>query len=456
MTLCTTAVDIASPPPDQADPDKPKRGILEMRFYAVSSGAWFMNGKITYFSCPTCGAPLTPQIRETGQERCLYCDVISVYTGEKVSLDSGDPPTTGARVVGKVKRYGTLLVAPLVGWSAITLLNAGRIFSCTEEPFEFSAIVAGSVVSLMILGRWLVAGIWTLFFSLALVFDRALASRMVAPEAFFSWTSEVTMMPIGIAAGFLAFFAFLYASLKEKRLQHEQQKFRWRTSVAILFLVGLAGGIRHYSQPMSEEVIRAWAWSYGVEMQQLTELETELDRTADLPDSVSVKEELVWGKYEPDESCNVVFLTRAAIELLPESGEFFTSEKEQHLWIKGRYMENLSQMAETVDNRSRFTPLVAPESWKTQIDIYAARWMVIFDHDQERKKLRVWLVKRTYIRWDQDVGERRMSPRLVAYRETPWDGYREDTRDVEEEQEWVFSAVRAMTGDRFQVLNSMP
>ena len=75
-----------------------------------------MPQQISFFSCPNCGAPLSSQVKEQGKERCLYCDVESVFSDQHVHLSSGIAPTPKQRLLGKTKRFGTLFAAPLVGF----------------------------------------------------------------------------------------------------------------------------------------------------------------------------------------------------------------------------------------------------------------------------------------------------------------------------------------------------
>ena len=193
----------------------------------------------------------------------------------------------------------------------------------------------------------MVAGVWTLFMVVSLVFERVLAAQEIGPDAYFSLTAEVTVLPMGIALAFVLVFISLYLAKPKNRLQHESLKFRWRSSVAILFCIGLIGGMKHYSTPMKEEVMRAWTWAYAVEMQQLSELRPKLENVSLLPDRIDVKEELLWGGNEPSKECNIVFISLAAIENLPNTHLFFGIPPDEHLWLKGRYTRNLQEIAAT-------------------------------------------------------------------------------------------------------------
>ena len=107
-----------------------------------------MSGNTMYFSCPACGAPLTEKLQKNGQERCLFCDSVAIYRPERgAQLASGKPVTATQKSVGVIKRFGTVLLAPLLGWSALTLLNVQRILSYSEDPIGVTLIVGGCVLA---------------------------------------------------------------------------------------------------------------------------------------------------------------------------------------------------------------------------------------------------------------------------------------------------------------------
>ncbi len=410
---------------------------------------------VVALSCPSCGGPLSIRFREVGHERCSYCDVISVYERQEACLESGAPPTVAERSIGLIKRHGTIALAPFLGWTACTLLELQRFMShSSSNVVELTIIIGVIIVALMLLGRWLVAGIWTLFFCLSLVSARAFAFHEVGAVSHFSWTSEVSIMPMSIALGVGTAFALFFATKGD--LAHEQQKLTWRTSVAVMFLVGLLGGLRYHSQPYSGEVYTAWSWAYGEEMQRLTHLARDLPEGAVLTKSANNTEQPVsttspkahWVDGDPAAS-NVVFLPLPAIAQFPEP-KFFLLKPPQTLWLMGGYSHNFGYVAETVSDRAYFSPQVAPKDWRMRIDApLRAYWLVIYDHDPALRRQRFWLVRRR--------GEGELTPsgrplvklRVAGYDETTWPTPMEDG-DISRERRWLLESLANLTGGEFK------
>jgi|GEM_PF-6825339 len=395
-----------------------------------------------YFSCPACGAPLTEKLQKEGKERCLFCDVVSIYQDQSVQLESGKKATTVQKSVGLIKRYGTIVLAPFLGWSALTLLNVQRIVSYSEEPMGVTLIVGGCVLTLMLLGRWVFAGIWTLFMCLALVSERVLAAQELAPIASFSYTSEETIMPISIAFGFLVVFVIFWVS-RRNVLEHEQQKIRWRSSVAIVFLFGVIGGFRYYAEPLPGEIYRSWSWAYALEMQALTELRTQLEAKKPQPKTIAVEIRPTWAEYDPKGS-NTIFIPKQAIDMLP-SQDFFLLSSEETLWLKGLYVDNLEMMSNLNQRRAYFSEL--HEDWRAQIEIFRANWMVVYEYNREQKILRFWLIKKVV---KQPAYEIINTLEIMAYRETQWKRV-PASDDENQEAAWIFAELKALTQGSFQL-----
>ena len=394
-------------------------------------------------SCPTCGAPLPEGVRTHGSGRCLYCDVLAVYDGQIVGLETGEAPTSVARSVGWIRRYGTIALAPFLGFSACALLNLQRQFQASEEIINISLLLGLCVLGLMMLNRWVVAGLWILFISLALIMERSLAFQEVAPVSNFGFTHEVTLIPMMIVAAFWTIYLFFWFHTKD--VAHEQMKFGWRTSVALAFGLGVVGGIRYHAQPYYGEVYHAWTWAYAEEMQRLTLLKPTLDDLSSrLPDTVSATIAPHWVERQPEQS-NVVFMPYRGIDMFPDN-QFFKLDYRETLYLTDRYRLNFERVADTVSERAYFSPVVAPANWRALLEQpLTSSWVVVYDSRPDA--LRVWLVERqlgaeVYGRW------RDSTLVAVGYRETAWPPEGDDG-GLDSERAWMVRQLAEMSGGVF-------
>ena len=397
----------------------------------------------TALSCPTCGAPLPEQVRTQGHARCLFCDVHTVYRDQQVSLASGAAPTPVQRSVGRLRRYGTIGLAPLLGFSACALLNLQRQFAASEEIINTSVLLGVCVIGLMLLHRWVVAGIWILFISLTLLMERAIAFQEIHPVAHFSFTAEVTLTPLIIVAAFWTVYGGFLLSIKD--LAHEQLKLGWRGSVAVMFVVGLLVGFRYYAQPYSGELYQTWSWAYASEMQRLTRVQPSLEGlAAALPRTVSADPLPEW-RYRHAEESNLVFLPLGAIDLFPSN--LYRLGMRQTLLLTGRYRYNMEEISSTLNARAYFTPVIAAPGWREQLERpLKSAWVVLYDSQPDR--LRFWLLQRQF---DEEVYGQWTDSALVPV------GYREaalpladDDSGVDRERDWLLTQLAEMTGGSFR------
>ena len=399
---------------------------------------------ITYFACPTCGAPLRPTIQTTGSDRCLYCDTISIYKDDHVENENGTPSTFD-KSVGTFRRYGTVLAAPLLGWSACTLFNIDR-HHITYENLD-GLLVAFSIFILMILHRWVMASIWLLFCCLAFLLERAQAVHRPGPLAYFSMTSESTLMPICICA-FLIFWFVTFLVLKsDNRLEHEQQKIAWRTPVALSFALGLLGGVYYYSQPMTLEIYKNWSWLYAHEMQRLTDLSWEINQYKPAPIPKDISPAPLWVKGAPEAS-NTVFFPREYMELFPKNN-FFTKKGEDHLWLTGHYVTYLQDLPESAGN-GYFSPPIAQEGWKEKITSpLLADWLVVYESKDAENLICFWLVQRKELSNDGFTMPE-YDFEIVGFHQFEWKESLLDIDTQEKAKMKLLEVLGAQTGGRFQ------
>lgn len=402
---------------------------------------------ISYFSCATCGAPLTSKIKVHGFEQCLYCDTVSVFKERSVQTKKGTPSKID-KSIGTARRYGTVLIAPALGWSACTLFNIQR-HSLTYENLD-GLLVAFSIFALMILHRWMMASIWLLFCCLAFLLERTQALHTPGPLEYFSFTAEVTLMPLGICAFLITWFVLFLVMQSDSRLEHEQQKLVWRTPVAITFSIGLLGGLYYYSQPMTLEVYKNWSWPYANEMQRLTSTSWEIDtqyKPARIPKDLSPQP--IWIDRSPEKS-NTVFFPKEYIDLFPKNN-FHIKNGSDHLWLTGDYTNYLEFLPDSVRN-GYFSPPITQKDWKEKITApLLADWLILYEYKEQEEQICFWLVKRESSQKHYEffnLPEYRFE--IVGFHQFDWSASLVDIKAQKKARDKLLSVLRTQTGGTFQ------
>ena len=395
-------------------------------------------------SCPSCGAPFSDQILDEGKERCAFCDVLSLCTPERPTVHADHELTRLERSVGKVRRYGTVALAPFLGVSVFAILNFGRHFRSSESAIELSIFVGTCILALLWLRRRIVAAVWTLFFCLALLNERAVAYFPVAPNAHFSFTSEVSLMPfIACAATFGVFVLVFWSS---ETLAHEQQKLTWRWSVAVTFVLGLGAGAYVFTPPYTTEVHRGWAWAHAQEAGRVLALRQQLDAFAEHATTplLSVEPRPRWTRRKPDQS-NVAFLPYAAISRLPDLA-LYQLEADQRGELVGHYAWNFQNAEKSSHARAYFSPVRAREGWRAAIEgPLTAPWLVIYDIQPQHT--RYWLIRRVN-EIHYDVGPPPSKLEIVAYRSSHIETGVTLAASASPSA-WILESLRDLTGGEF-------
>ena len=393
--------------------------------------------------CPSCGGPFSSRILETGSERCTFCDVVSRSAADGRRAEPEKELNRLDRSLGTARRFGTVVLAPLLGVSVVVVLNFGRHFRNTEGGIELSVFVGACIVALLGLRRRILAAVWTLFFTIALLNERAVAFFSVAPDARFSFTSEVSLIPFVAAVATVAVFALLFWG--SHGVAHEQQKLSWRTAVALPFVLGLGAGIVFFSRPYTGEVHRAWGWEHSRESARLMRLQPELEEfTGGVKEALAIEPGIRWIRRQPAQ-INVVFMPYAALDQLPDL-ELYRLTPEQRGSLVGHYAWNLEKAREAAAARAWFSPERAEEGWRGEVEgPVTAPWVVIYDIGP--MSARYWLARR--LRESHfDVGPAPSTLELVAYQSSEVSAGREVASGAEP-SDWILESLRGLTGGEF-------
>jgi hypothetical protein len=450
---------------------------------------------LTSLICPTCGAPLGGDIIHRGVGRCGYCDAIAVLIGEElqrgVLLDRSEEyrlsgtaqideetrrsmldSAIGPSLWPLFKRYGTIVTAPLLGWSLAALFELVRSGTTGVALQSTALLVALSIVAMMSLSRWMIAGVWSFLFSTVILFNLFTEAHQTVFEGFFSLTSESSLYTLGFGIG--AFLFFVNYVGRSGRLKHEQSKLSWRPSVALMFVLGLCLGMHHHAKPTLKDATTHYSWPYTSAVIRLTHLLPQLDEARSLGAApFEADPSPMWLEEEPTQS-NTAFIPLFQIRHLPDERPPGSIPIIQSLLIRSPFVRGLEAVSALSDRWQRETEPWDDEQISDIKSPLSARWFVLYEYveaskTQDESVLRYWLIER--VPDLETIGSRRTDapdPRtddglkfyggwtrfnLIprAYQELPITAVTEDgIDDIEEIRSVLFESLRALTGGTFE------